>query len=65
MKATFHNISIKGIYTIVPPKVIDIDSELDTIYKGDKKGLERIKKVIGLQTRHIAEAHITASDLGL
>ena len=65
MKATFHNTSIKGIYTIVPPKVIDIDSELDTIYKGDKKGLERIKKVIGLQTRHIAEAHITASDLGL
>ncbi len=49
----------------MPPKVIDIDSELDTIYKGDKKGLERIKKVIGLQTRHIAEAHITASDLGL
>ncbi|MDY5822339.1 MAG: 3-oxoacyl-[acyl-carrier-protein] synthase III C-terminal domain-containing protein [Helicobacter sp.] len=65
MKATFHNTSIKGIYTIVPPKVIDIDSELDTIYKGDKKGLERIKKVIGLQTRHIAEKHITASDLGL
>ena len=49
----------------MPPKVIDIDSELDTIYKGDKKGLERIKKVIGLQTRHIAEKHITASDLGL
>lgn len=65
MKATFHNTSIKGIYTIVPPKVIDIDSELDTIYKGDKKGLKRIKKVIGLQTRHIAEKHITASDLGL
>ena len=65
MRATFHNTSIKGIYTIVPPKVIDIDSELDTIYKGDKKGLERIKKVIGLQTRHIAEKHITASDLGL
>lgn len=65
MKAIFHNTSIKGIYTIVPPKVIDIDSELDTIYKGDKKGLERIKKVIGLQTRHIAEKHITASDLGL
>ena len=65
MKATFHNTSIKGIYTIVPPKIIDIDSELDTIYKGDKKGLERIKKVIGLQTRHIAEKHITASDLGL
>ena len=49
----------------MPPKVIDIDSELDTIYKGDKKGLERIKKVIGLQTRHITEKHITASDLGL
>ncbi len=64
MKATFCNASIKGICTIVPPKTIDIDSELDSIYKGDKKALERIKKVIGLQTRHIAQKHITASDLG-
>lgn len=64
MKATFTQTCIKGIHTLVPPKVIDIDSELDTIYKGDQNALNRIKKVIGLQTRHIAEPHITASDIG-
>lgn len=64
MKATFTQTCIKGIHTLVPPKIIDIDSELDTIYKGDQNALNRIKKVIGLQTRHIAEPHITASDIG-
>lgn len=63
MQATFTQTQIKGIHTIVPPKVIDIDSELHTIYKGDENALKRIKKVIGLQTRHIAESHITASDM--
>ena len=64
MKARFERVRISGIATIVPPKVIDIDSELHSIYKGDEKALARIKKVIGLQTRHIAEPHITASDMG-
>lgn len=64
MRATFTQTRIKGIHTIVPSKVIDIDSELDTIYQGDQNALNRIKKVIGLQTRHIAEPHITASDMG-
>lgn len=64
MRATFSQTYIKGIHTIVPSKVIDIDSELNTIYKGDLNALNRIKKVIGLQTRHIAEPHITASDMG-
>ena len=50
--------------TVVPSDYIDIDSELDTIYKGDIKALQRIKKVIGLQKRHVAPKHITASDLG-
>lgn len=64
MKATFTQTCIRGIHTIVPPKVIDIDSELHTIYQGDQNALNRIKKVIGLQTRHIADPHITASDMG-
>ena len=64
MKATFHKTKITGIMTVVPSDYIDIDSELDTIYKGDIKALQRIKKVIGLQKRHVAPKHITASDLG-
>ncbi|RDU60761.1 3-oxoacyl-[acyl-carrier-protein] synthase III C-terminal domain-containing protein [Helicobacter marmotae] len=63
MKATFSHTSLLATFTLVPPKVIHIDSELDTLYHGDKKALERIKKVIGLQTRHVAEPHITASDM--
>lgn len=64
MKAVFTKASIKGIISVVPPKVVNIDDELHTIYKGDKKALDRIKKVIGLQTRNIADENITASDLG-
>lgn len=64
MKAIFKKATITGIVTIIPPKQINIDDELNTIYKGDKKALDRIKKVIGLQTRNIADKYITASDLG-
>ncbi len=64
MKAHFTKTRIAGIITLIPPKSIDIDSELDSIYKGDIKALNRIKKVVGLQKRHIADSHITASDMG-
>lgn len=64
MRAVFHHAILRGIITLVPPRQIDIDSELHTIYKGDEKALARIKKVIGLQSRHVADTHITASDIG-
>lgn len=37
MKAAFHNTSIKGIYTVVPPKVIDIDPSLTLFIRAIKK----------------------------
>lgn len=64
MQARFSDVEIRGIHTIVPHNAIDIDSELHTIYKGDQNALNRIKKVIGLQTRHVAPKHITATDMG-
>lgn len=64
MRNIFKNVKIVGISTFVPSNIINIDAELDTIYKGDTKALNRIKKVIGLQTRTIADKETTASDLG-
>lgn len=64
MQSTFFHAKIAGITTVVPSQIIDIDSELYTIYQGDQNALNRIKKVIGLQTRHIADTKTTASDLG-
>lgn len=63
MKALFRHAQILGLRTIVAPEIIDIDSTLDSLYGGDLKALNRIKKVIGLQFRHIAPSAITASDL--
>ena len=63
MKALFRHAQILGLRTIVAPEIIDIDSTLDSLYGGDLKALNRIKKVIGLQYRHIAPSAITASDL--
>lgn len=63
MQAKFFHTRIKALHTLVPPTIIDIDSELHSIYKGDQNALNRIKKVIGLQTRHITPPHITASDM--
>ncbi|RDU66513.1 beta-ketoacyl-ACP synthase III [Helicobacter didelphidarum] len=63
MKATFSSVALKGIATFVPEQSIDIDSELHTLYHGDEKALKRIKKVIGLQKRHIAPPNLTASDM--
>ena len=65
MKARFSKTRLRGVTTVVAPTIIDIDNEIDRIYKGDIKALNRIKKVIGLKTRHIAKPHITASDMAL
>ncbi len=65
MRTTFTHTKISGIITLVPEQYIHIDDELHTIYQGDQKALERIKKVVGLKTRHIAPKDITASDMAL
>lgn len=65
MQAVFTHTKIRGIVTLVPKQYIHIDDELDRIYNGDTKALERIKKVVGLKKRHIAPKNITASDIAL
>lgn len=65
MRTSFENVQISGISVVVPSHKINIDDELHTIYNGDIQALERIKKVIGLQSRHIVKDNTTASDLAI
>lgn len=63
MKVIFNNISITKIITALPDNIKNIDDDLETLYNNDKKALNRIKKVIGLQNRAIAKENQSALDL--
>lgn len=58
----FNNVKISGILTVVPDKVVKIDDEIE-YYNNDEKLLQRNKKILGLETRHIAEDNVCLSDL--
>ena len=60
--SSFHNVKITGLLSVVPELHINIDDELE-FYGGDRKRLERNKKILGLGTRHIVPEGMTASDL--
>ena len=58
----FNHVKITGIQGVIPPKVINIDDEIE-FYENDPQKLERNKKILGLGTRHVVEEGITAVDL--
>ena len=58
----FTNVKISGIVTVVPQIVKLIDDEID-LYGGNQKQIDRIKKSIGLDRRHVADADTTSVDL--
>jgi 3-oxoacyl-[acyl-carrier-protein] synthase III len=60
--AKFTNSKISGIVSVVPQIEKSIDAEVD-LYGGNKKQIERIKKVIGLDKRRVADAETTSLDL--
>jgi 3-oxoacyl-[acyl-carrier-protein] synthase-3 len=62
-KAIFNQAKISGIVTVVPSNFRLIDDEVDTLYNGDIKQIERIKKSIGLNKRHILKGNSTTADL--
>lgn len=62
-KSKFSKARITGIVTCIPENYKLIDDELYTLYNGDKKQLERIKKNIGLNKRHIVKGETTTADL--
>lgn len=58
----FKDIAITAIVTTVGDRCVHIDDEKD-LFGFDERGLERLKKSIGLQTRYIASDTVTTSDL--
>lgn len=62
MKTKFNNVKISGIIGVVPNSVINIDDEIE-FYNNDIKLLERNKKILGLNTRHVVSEGTTSVDL--
>lgn len=54
---------IRGISTCIPENYRTLDDDIDLLYGGDLAKLNRIKKSIGLNKRHIADDKTTSSDL--
>ena len=63
VKSIFTKAKISGIVTCVPEKFINIEDEVDRLYNGNMKHVEMIKKMIGLNKRHIVEDDTTTADL--
>ena len=60
MKATISGVHIAGIATVAPPKVVTTDSYAE--FFGEKK-IRRIKRSTGVESVHVVEPGVTASDL--
>lgn len=60
----FSSAKIAGIVTVVPEKIKCIDDEVEN-YGGNEKQIQRIKKAIGLNQRHVVEGNVTSLDLCL
>ena len=63
-KSIFTKAKVSGIVTCVPQNHRFLEDEVDILYGGDIKQVNRIKKSIGLNKRHIVEdENTTTSDL--
>ena len=59
----FNKVKISGIVICVPENSRNIGDNVDLLYNGDTKQVNRIKKSIGLGKRHIVKDKTTTSDL--
>ncbi|RAX51424.1 hypothetical protein CCY99_09085 [Helicobacter sp. 16-1353] len=64
-KIMFNNAKIAGIVACVPKDSISLDSQINIFYDNNTAKLNRIKKTIGLDKRHIADKNTTTLDLCL
>lgn len=62
-QSIFQKAKISGISSTIPKNFRLLDDEIDTLYNGNQKKIDRIKKTIGLNKRHIAEDNVTTADL--
>lgn len=63
MKSQLKNANIKAIFSTIPQHLVSLESEVSTLYGGDYKKYERIKKSIGLDKRYKTDSHTTTLDL--
>ncbi|MGH2305373.1 3-oxoacyl-[acyl-carrier-protein] synthase III C-terminal domain-containing protein [Campylobacter taeniopygiae] len=63
MKAIFKDVNISAISTTLPKDVKCIDEQIDKFYNGNQKQLNRIKKNIGINFRHISDQETTTLNL--
>lgn len=61
-KSHFSKGRIAGMVTVIPPHKKSLDDELE-LYGNDRAQIERLKKIIGLNERHVADEKTTAADL--
>jgi 3-oxoacyl-[acyl-carrier-protein] synthase-3 len=61
-RSHFQHAAIRAIVTTVPPRVRTIDEDAH-LFGGNTAQLERIKKTIGLDRRHVVDARTTSADL--
>lgn len=59
----FNNVKVSCITTTIPENFKKLEDELDTLYRGDIKHVNRIKKSIGLDKRHVVQENTTTADL--
>lgn len=59
----FKQAKVSGIVTCVPENYRNIEDDVDLLYNGDIKQVNRIKKSIGLGKRHVVKDKTTTSDL--
>lgn len=62
MFCKFPHVRLGAVYACVPPNEISIMDELE-YYGGNRRKVERLRRAIGLNTRRICPAGVTASDL--
>jgi 3-oxoacyl-[acyl-carrier-protein] synthase-3 len=62
-KSKFTKAKISGIVTCIPENYRLLDEEVDALYNGDLKKVNRIKRSIGLNKRHIVDKDTTTADL--
>lgn len=62
MFCTYSHVRLAAVNACVPPHEISIMDELE-YYGGNRKKVERLRRVIGLNTRRVCPEGVTASDL--
>ncbi|MGC8453741.1 MAG: ketoacyl-ACP synthase III [Cylindrospermopsis raciborskii] len=64
VNSVFKQVKISGIVSVTPENYKTIDEEID-MYGGNQKQIDRIKKTIGINKRHVVSGNTTSADLCL